>query len=544
MVSKVAVVPCPSVEINLENADLDLGAANSVLQDSMAQTHSNMALHDANIILDQEKWVNAEIVNSFNDLVVVLDDGEVISSKSLETCQKLRNTSTVEDGSSFYKEIILVWILQLGIGCPSSKLRVKNLCCIHNISVLVLLEPLISMDKLFNTNKILGFKHAFANVSNKIWVFWKEFVRIDFIGDFSQVLHCNIESSNLQCVASFVYAATSCSLRKILWDQLVNFHSICTLPWLVGGDFNTIVNPSERVGGLHPNFCSMEDFNNMIMNCNLIDIGFSGNNFTWNRGNLWQRLDRVLFNNDWVNVFNATKIPEHVAKLKRLKMVLNWWNKNVFKNIFSNIKEVEEKINALEACCQNDPTDVNFAVLKEAKLVLTNLQCQEETYWKQKAAIKFLAEGDNNTSYFHALVSKKCAINGIHKIDRGNGTFTDNGDEIANLAEENSSLCFAPPLEEVKNTLFDMNADSVAGPDGFMVKFFQHLWHVISEDVYDVVLDFFNGNQFPKANANLWAKFMQEKYCGALHPSLCISSKGHSKAWQRMVQINGKLNPV
>ncbi|PKU82762.1 Putative ribonuclease H protein [Dendrobium catenatum] len=175
-------------------------------------------------------------------------------------------------------------------------------------------------------------------------------------------------------------------------------------------------------------------------------------------------------------------------------MVLNWWNKNVFKNIFSNIKEVEEKINALEACCQNDPTDVNFAVLKEAKLVLTNLQCQEETYWKQKAAIKFLAEGDNNTSYFHALVSKKCAINGIHKIDRGNGTFTDNGDEIANLAvnffqnhlnnnfcptpivdhsfipcivsqEENSSLCFAPPLEEVKNTLFDMNADSVAGPD-------------------------------------------------------------------------------
>ncbi|PKU59819.1 hypothetical protein MA16_Dca027794 [Dendrobium catenatum] len=239
----------------------------------------------------------------------------------------------------------------------------------------------------------------------------------------------------------------------------------------------------------------MKDFNDMIMNCNLIDIGFSGNNFTWNRGNLWQRLDRVLFNNDWVNVFNATKVvhlsrtlsnhsplfindnfnsagsnscfrfqnmwlahdsfinvvhnnwsapvfPDDSisgmrrlwAKLKRLKMVLNWWNKNVFKNIFSNIKEVEEKINALEACCQNDPTDANFAVLKEAKLVLTNLQCQEETYWKQKAVIKYLAEGDNNTSFFHALVSKKRAINGIHKIDRGDGNFTENGSEIANLA--------------------------------------------------------------------------------------------------------------
>ncbi|KAI0519722.1 hypothetical protein KFK09_007181 [Dendrobium nobile] len=590
MVSKGDDVPIPSVEINLEKADLDMGAAicgnegevnvnfnpalsnaskpasiipnivltDKVLQDYVAQTHSNMDLHDANIILDQEKWVNAKIMNSSNDLVVVLDEGEVDSSKALEICntdainnvacnstdnfevshninvdshvnlpntgQKLRNTSTVEDGPSFYKKIILVWILQM--------LRVKNLCRIHNISVLVLLEPLISMDKLFNTAKILGFKHAFANVSNKIWIFWKDFVRIDFIGDFTQALHCNIESSNFKCVASFVYAATSCSSRKILWDKFVNFHSICTLPWLVGGDFNTIVNPSERVGGLHPIFRSMEDFNDMIMNCNLIDIGFSGNNFTWNRANLWQWLDRVLFNNDWVNVFNATK----VVHLSRTLMCL--------KIFFSNIKEVEEKINALEACCQNDPTDANFAILKEAKLVLTNLQCQEETYWKQKAAIKYLAEGDNNTSFFSCF-------------------------------KENSSLCVAPLLEEVKNTLFDMNADSVAGPDGFTVKFFQHLWHFISDDVYDAVLDFFNGTPIPKFftstsivlihkrfSTNVFGgdllpilKYIglrgisvvglnrKRKYCGVLHPSLCISSNGHSKVWQRMVQIKWKVEP-
>ncbi|PKU80044.1 putative mitochondrial protein [Dendrobium catenatum] len=218
----------------------------------------------------------------------------------------------------------------------------------------------------------------------------------------------------------------------------------------------------------------MDDFNDMIMNCNLIDIGFAGNKFTWNRGHLWQRLDRVLFNNAWINVFNSTKVvhlsrtlSDHSpllinvnfnlvgfnsrfrfqnmwlshdsfinvvqnnwsapifpddsitgmtmlgAKLKWLKMVLNWWNKNVFKNIFSNIKEMEEKISALEDYCQNDPTVSNFTVLSEAKLALSKLQGQEETYWKQKAAIKHLVEGDNNTSYFHALVNKKRAINGI-----------------------------------------------------------------------------------------------------------------------------------
>ncbi|KAI0522548.1 hypothetical protein KFK09_004928 [Dendrobium nobile] len=351
------------------------------------------------------------------------------------------------------------------------------------------------MDRLLDNAKVLGFKHDFANVANKIWVFWKDFVRIDVIGNFPQVLHYNIESLNFQCVASFVYAASSRYSRRILWEQIDNFHSVCTLPWLVGGDFNTITNPAERVGGSHPIYQSIEDFNDMIMNCNLIDIGFSGNKFTWHSGHLWQRLDRVLFNNAWVNVFNSSKVvhlsrtlsdhspllinvkfnmlglhsrfriqnmwlthesflnvvqtnwsapifPDNSisgmvrlwAKLKRLKLVLNWWNHNIFKNIISNIIEVEEKINGLEDYCQRDPSVSNLASLNVAKRDLSNLQCQEEIFWKQKAAIKHLMEGDNNTKYFHALVKKKRAINGIHKIAREDGSFIENSDEIANLA--------------------------------------------------------------------------------------------------------------
>ncbi|KAI0493539.1 hypothetical protein KFK09_023657 [Dendrobium nobile] len=481
----------------------------------------------------------------------------------------------------------IIWNVR-GIGCPSSRLRTKNHCHIHNISVLVLLEPLISMEKLFSTANFLGFHQAFANVSNKIWVFWKDFVMIDVIGNFSQVLHCNIESLNFQCVASFVYAASSRFGRKVLWEQIENFHSISSLPWLVGGDFNSISTPYERVGGSHPIFQSMEDFNDMIMNCNLIDIGFIGNKFTWNRCHLWQRLDRVLFNNAWVNVFNASKVvhlsrtlSDHSPllinvnctrvglhsrfrfqnmwlthdsflnvvhnnwmapiyldnsidgmarlwfKLKRLKLVLNWWNRHIFKNIFANIKEAKERINELEDYCQLNPTDANWAALKEAKMCLSKLQCQEEIFWKQKAAMKHLAEGDNNTRYFHALVNKKRAINGIHKIARADGSFTDNDEETANLAvsffqnhlnknfcpidiedhsfipnrvtpEDNVSLSMCPLMEEVKNMLFDMNAESVVGPDGFTVKFFQHTWHFVCDDVYSAVVDFFNGSPIPK----------------------------------------------
>ncbi|KAL0928380.1 hypothetical protein M5K25_000257 [Dendrobium thyrsiflorum] len=382
----------------------------------------------------------------------------------------------------------IIWNVR-GIGCTSTRLRVKNLCRIHNIPLLVLLEPLIANDKLLSTAKFLGFKHSVSNV------FWKDYVRVDIIGDFTQVMHYNIELFNYQCCASFVYTATSRHTRQILWEQLSHFHTLCILPWFVGGDFNTISNPSERLGGASQIYQSMEDFNNVIMDCNLLDIGFSGDRFTWHRGHLWQRLDRVLFNDLWINSCESTNVfhlsrtlsdhspllinikpmqlnflaqfrfqnmwmlhdnfmevvktnwlapiyPNNTIsgmkrlwlKLKRLKTVLKWWNHHVFKNLFTNILNAEDKVNNFEKQCQLLPSEDNFILLREAKVILSNLQAQEEIFWKQKAAVKHLVEGDNNTKYFHALVKRKRAINRIQKINREDGSSSENETEIVELA--------------------------------------------------------------------------------------------------------------
>ncbi|KAI0498689.1 hypothetical protein KFK09_019587 [Dendrobium nobile] len=117
----------------------------------------------------------------------------------------------------------------------------------------------------------------------------------------------------MQCCASFIYAASSRYNMRVLWNQLSQFNSVCNLPWMVGGDFNTISNPDERLGGSFPNHHSMDEFNDMIIDCSLLDIGYSGNRYTWHRGHLWQRLDRVLFNNAWVNTFNSTNV-EHLSR--------------------------------------------------------------------------------------------------------------------------------------------------------------------------------------------------------------------------------------
>ena len=49
----------------------------------------------------------------------------------------------------------------------------------------------------------------------------------------------------------------------------------------------------------------------MLDECNLLDLGFSGNKFTWSRtysngGMVWERLDRALGSVDWYDLFPTT----------------------------------------------------------------------------------------------------------------------------------------------------------------------------------------------------------------------------------------------
>ncbi|KAI0513597.1 hypothetical protein KFK09_009624 [Dendrobium nobile] len=381
--------------------------------------------------------------------------------------------------------------------------------------------------------------------------------------------------------ASFVYASCTRAGRKTLWELLHDFCSTINAPWLVGGDFNCITNSSERIGGNSPHLLAMEDFNDMILNCNLHDIGFLGNNFTWNRGTMWQRLDRILFNDRWISIFHNTHI-EHLSrtlsdhsplllnvptnsnavsqpfrfqnmwllderleniiscnwasplhpndnvigmnrlwlKLKRLKQPLRWWNKNIFKNIFSNIKLAENEVDKADRMYMSQSNDINLSALNNAKNVLVNLQEKEETFWKQKASAKFLVEGVRNTSYFHNIANHNKTSRNIHKLITPDGEEITNQDLIAvsgsNFFENifnnnflpnlNTDFDFIPSLitnddnlvlnsipneEEILISIKDMNTDSVTGPDGFTNKFFQKFWPILKNDIINAVKDFF-----------------------------------------------------
>ncbi|PON51958.1 hypothetical protein PanWU01x14_212010 [Parasponia andersonii] len=60
---------------------------------------------------------------------------------------------------------------------------------------------------------------------------------------------------------------------------------------------------------------------------------------------------------------------------------------------------------------------------------------------------------------------------------------------IPNLvsSSDNLELCRIPNEEEVQLTVFDMDALSTPGPDGFSDKFFRYCWDIVGQDIVSAV---------------------------------------------------------
>jgi len=70
--------------------------------------------------------------------------------------------------------------------------------------------------------------------------------------------------------------------------------------------------------------------------------------------------------------------------------------------------------------------------------------------------------------------------------------------------EDNNLLLAMPLFDEIKNAVFDMNADGAPGPDGFGGHFYQHFWDIVGADVVSSVQEFFYTSVLiPNSNANI-----------------------------------------
>lgn len=121
--------------------------------------------------------------------------------------------------------------------------------------------------------------------------------------------------------------------RKEAWALLRYLSHLQHLTWLCMGDFNEIVDLTEKRGVVTKAREQMEDFQRTLKDCYLSDLGFSRPKFTWNNG--WhnkgfsqERLDRVVANKEWCVLYEVVDIVVLVGRSSNHHPVLISFSSN------------------------------------------------------------------------------------------------------------------------------------------------------------------------------------------------------------------------
>lgn len=136
----------------------------------------------------------------------------------------------------------------MGLRNTKSQQRLHALVQLKRVQILAILEPMTALDSSSITRRF-GLHGVVSNVSNHIWVFFSEEVKVELLLDHEKFLHLMIFSPFLptDVFCSFVYAKCDYIYRRRLWDSLIHVMP-ADGPCLVGGDFNVVRDSSECFG--------------------------------------------------------------------------------------------------------------------------------------------------------------------------------------------------------------------------------------------------------------------------------------------------------
>ncbi|XP_031090984.1 uncharacterized protein LOC115995981 [Ipomoea triloba] len=150
--------------------------------------------------------------------------------------------------------------------------------------------------------------------SGGIWILWSNGLTVDILQSHPQYVHMSVrELSGRRWNFSVVYGSPSLYLRRRLWNSLSREKVQVNHPWLIAGDFNAIASHEECSNPHNPGNHRNGDFRNWIFREALVDLGFSGQKFTWRQGRDDEnfkaaRLDRALSSMDWLDLIHEKKV--------------------------------------------------------------------------------------------------------------------------------------------------------------------------------------------------------------------------------------------
>ncbi|CAL1380329.1 unnamed protein product [Linum trigynum] len=178
----------------------------------------------------------------------------------------------------------------------------------YRTSIAIIVEPRISGVRAVQVVEGLGFdKYLIVDAvgfSGGIWLVWDSTIAtITEVDRSAQMLLVQVTMKDASWYLSAVYANPALVQRRALWQSIREIAHTMEDPWLLMGDFNSILQPSDKSGGAPFDASRAKEFQDCVLDAGLVDLGFAGPPFTWFKQGVKERLDRGLGNAKWIDRF-------------------------------------------------------------------------------------------------------------------------------------------------------------------------------------------------------------------------------------------------
>ncbi|KAF7152227.1 hypothetical protein RHSIM_Rhsim01G0161700 [Rhododendron simsii] len=327
-------------------------------------------------------------------------------------------------------------------------------------------------------------------LSGGLGIFWNDSVAFEVFkfGNF-------FVDMKVKCLSSFSWHLINVYLSPDDGVRFQQFHSLfdhirsLNSEVMIWGDFNDVLDPNEKRGGIQRDRGSLVRFQSFLEDCGLADLGFTGYPFTWRNNRqgdefIESRLDRVLVSSQWYLQYNQASVEhldcvgsDHKAlllktmvggkrratpfrfdarwfeyeevqaivqhqwdqsisgsrlfslnqKIKNCRLALKSWRVKQNLNSRRKIDQVTAEVKVLES----EGRELHLESISALEDQLAREWEQEELYWKQKSHKKWLKLGDRNTSYFHASTVERRRRNYVSGIENEQGVWVSDQQSIA-----------------------------------------------------------------------------------------------------------------
>lgn len=361
--------------------------------------------------------------------------------------------------------------------------------------------------------------------------------------------------------------------KAIFLEELEAIRQQCPGPWAVLGDFNLILDEADK-NNRRINRNLMRRFRETVARLQLLDLHLHGRRYTWSNERAAPtlvRLDRVLVSLDWEVQFPychlqalSSDVSDHCPMLLQTNFTCttkprfhfqSYWTRlpgyqetllrgwawpdsfsdpilrlsAKFKSLASELKSWaakrigsarEQLLMARSITLKLDQlsdrrnlTEQERTLRADMKLKCLGLASLVRNIARQQSRIRYLAEGDANTKYFHLLARGRRRKNLITRL-RVNGTFTSDHAAMADAIYDHFLGAFGTagslegtldfqaigllpvdlsrleqPVseEEAWAAIQALPADRAPGPDGFNGAFYKSSWATIKTDILDAI---------------------------------------------------------